>query len=94
MRRSITVRAARKRRRGVIDIRVLFDTRRFPQLIKTTKTGRAYFYPAVVEYGSARRNVPPRPFMRPAWEARKHLVYALVKRLIRLGIEEEARRGA
>ena len=101
LKRSITVRARRKRRKNEISFSTFFNTAKFPQLLNfslgsksdigTRKfSGQRYFYPAALEYGTNRMNA--RPFVRPAWDSKKRVALDTVLTQIRSGIEREAKK--
>lgn len=89
MRRSITVRAATKNRRGTYAVMTTFDTRRFPSLIVKSRAGKRYFYPAAVEYGH--KGAPAHPFIRPAFDAVGRHAERRVLRKMAQGIERVAK---
>jgi HK97 gp10 family phage protein len=85
--KNVRVRAVKKKRRDEIqlEVRVGGDE----ELYKTSaKTGTTVFYPALVEYG--RKNVPPNPFMRRAFEAKGEIARQVTIDEIRAGVESEA----
>ncbi len=104
LKRSVTVRARKKRRRGEFSMNVLLDTRKYPQLVsystgsrsslKTHKlTGKRYFYPAALEYGTTKNpNIKTKGWMRKAWDRKKRTALAMVLRKMRSGIEREAQK--
>jgi len=101
MKKALTVRAARKRKRGVASFNVMFNTTKYPNLItntvraRTGKRGRKlrgskrFFYPAIVEFGYA--GVASDAFMRPAFDSTKHRVLQTIMGSIRRDIEQQAR---
>ncbi len=99
LKRSVSVRAARRRRRGVISMNAIFNMRKYPQLVSFSAgsrtnlssrkfEGKRYFYPAALEYGTSKMKA--RPFVRPAWDSKKNQALAVVLGGIREGIEREA----
>jgi len=77
LRKAITVRSLTKNKRGTFAVMSTFDTRRFPDLVSVSE-GKRYFYPAAVEYGHRASgifkfgpDVPPHPFIKPAFNAAK-----------------------
>jgi len=84
MRKSITVRAQKKKKRGEIGMNVMLDTKRHPGLISESAGGKRYFYPAVVEYGAEGRAA--RPFMRPAAQASKGRAEQAIRERLSEGI--------
>ena len=90
--RSVIVRAAKTKQRGVFGIRVMLDTRKYPNLVKFTKDGTRHFYPAVLEYGS--RFVTGRHFMRRAFESSAGAMKAKIVEITKAGIEAAAKRKA
>lgn len=98
MKRALTVRVARKSRKGTFAVMSVFDTRRFPDLITRSRAGRRYFYPAAVEYGHKasgrfKHAISPRPhpFIRPAFEASKGQAQRATLRSMKKGIIGAAR---
>lgn len=86
---NIAVRAL-KRSRTRIGYRTIIKN---PELFKTkTKAGVEHFYPTVVEYGSAKRNIPPHPFIRPAFERTRSKATAMIREGIIVGINQEVSR--
>lgn len=86
---NIAVRAL-KRSRTRIGYRTIIKN---PELFKTTtKAGVEHFYPTVVEYGSAKRNISPHPFIRPAFEAKRASSLAKIREGIMQGIQQEVSR--
>lgn len=81
MKRAITTRASKgAKRRGVTSVNLVFNTKKFPQLISFAKTKtiekgknkgnpKRYFYPAFIEYGTDK--MVAKPFIRPAFDTRK-----------------------
>lgn len=63
-------------------------------LAKVTKAGKRHFYPAVIEYGATKGNHPPMPFLRPAFDAKKDEVVALVGGAVREVIAEFIKQAA
>ncbi len=88
MKRSISVRARKKRRRGEISMNLIFNVRKFPKLTRGSTKQRRYFYPAAIEYGT--NKMKAKPFVRPAWDSKKRPVLARILNGIRAGIEREA----
>jgi len=89
MRKSIMIRKPRGRDRpGTYSLAVLFDTARYPGLIKYSRAGKRYFYPAAVEYGHG--DVAGHPFVRPAFESREAEARSLILSDIAAGIERVA----
>ena len=89
MKKAMIVRAARKRKRGEASFNVMFDTKKYPELITRTAGGKRFFYPAVVEYGTATR--PAKAFMRRAWDSRKMDALRVIMRAFRGGLDDAAR---
>jgi len=83
-RKSIRVRAMKKQKRGVVGISV--RTSKFDNLF----TGDQY-YAAFVEFGTSRMEA--KPFLEPAFEARKHEASETIKREVAAGIAREAKAG-
>lgn len=102
LKKSIKVRAAKSRRRGVIRLQV--------QTADGDYAGDE-FYASFIEYGFMKQETrrledgslislkrgsgtptyfPPRPFMRPAFESKKHEAARLVETTLRESIEREA----
>lgn len=92
LKRSIIARRAkvRARNRGSVTDLILFNTTKYPELITFGVGGERYFYPYAVEYGHG--TVPPKPYLRPAFETKKRPVTQRVQREIVDGIEGAARR--
>ena len=53
MRRALIVRAARKNKPGTSAYFQLFNTQKYPELVKASRAGKRAFYPSAVEYGHA-----------------------------------------
>lgn len=69
MRSALRATKARKRR-DTWSAAIEYDTKAYPLLIThSKKSGKRYFYPAAIEYGTAR--IKPRSFMKRAFEATK-----------------------
>jgi HK97 gp10 family phage protein len=83
---SVQVRALKAKKRGAIALEVRISGK-VEGLIKTTRKGKRFFTPALVEYGH--KGVAPNPFMRRAFEARGEQVRAFAIKAIRDGIERE-----
>ena len=100
LRRSLTLWAmSRKGRSHELGISVGPSSRKVPQLVSYSKgsssdistrkmTGERYYYPAAVEYGT--RHVAPRPFMRKAFDSRKHAALDVIMTQLRDALEAEA----
>jgi len=88
MKKAITVRASKTKRRGEISFNVIFDTKRYSRLVSHSKAGRRFFYPAAIEYGTSRQAA--KPFMRPAFDAQKAPALRTIMNDIRCGIEQQA----
>ena len=86
MKRSMTVRAAAKRKRGEASFNVMFNTKKYPDLVTTTADGKRYFYPTVVEYGTSTR--PGNGFMRRAWDSQKAAALRVIMGQFRKGITD------
>jgi HK97 gp10 family phage protein len=63
LKKNIKLRAMKRKRNRV---GLLVQVKSDPGLVKTSKDGKRYFYPASVEWGHG--SVPPHPFMRPAYD--------------------------
>ena len=50
-----------------------------------------YYYPSVIEYGSAKRNISPRPYLRPALDQNKNNVRQIYASELKSLITETAR---
>lgn len=50
-----------------------------------------YYYPSVIEYGSAKRNISPRPYLRPALDQNKNNVRKIYASELKSLITETAR---
>lgn len=98
MKSAITVRAL-KRKKGRVGYRVTFNTtakgrgtkairskRERGGFYTTTKAGKTYFYPAIVEYGA--ENQPAQAPMRQAFDAKKGQALDKVISSIREGIRD------
>ena len=80
LRDSIVLRASPRRRAGVIALEIRTGPGQFE--------GETY-YGGMVEYGTSK--MPARPFMRPAYDANKVTAKAAATRMIREGVDREAR---
>lgn len=83
---------ALKRSRTRVGYRVIVkNPDAFKRMVQSgPNKGKVYFYPAVVEYGSAKRGIPAHPFMRPALDENKAHLTTLLEEGLRKGITEEA----
>jgi HK97 gp10 family phage protein len=89
---AVKVRAARKRKRGVIEleVRILAEG----PLKKTSgRTGKTVFYPAIVEYGRRKQGVPPDDFMNRAYLKSGDAARKVTLRELKSGLDR-AIRGA
>ena len=86
MKRALTVRAARKRKRGEASFNVLFNMRKYPELVTKTADDKRFFYPAVVEHGTSTR--PASGFMRRAWDSKKLEALRVIMAQFRKGITD------
>lgn len=86
-RAAIKVRAARKRKRGVIEyeVRILAEG----DLKKKTRGGKSVFYPAVVQYGSEKQNIPPDPFLTRTYVASADAARRVTLRGLKAGVDRE-----
>lgn len=94
LRSNVVVRAGFKSRtrRGAVTIDARIDAN--DETKRTSaKTGKTVFYPAIVEYGVKKRGIRPDDFMLRAFRAFGDAVRKLTIRLIRAGIEREAKAG-
>jgi HK97 gp10 family phage protein len=85
-RRNVKVRAARKKKRGTIEIevRVLAEG----GLKKTSgRTGKTVFYPAIVQYGG--KNIRKNPFMSRAYDRRGDAARLRTIELLKDGVNRE-----
>lgn len=89
MKRALIVRAARRRKRGEASFNVMFDTKKYPDLVTVTSDGKRFFYPAIVEYGTSSR--PAKGFIRAAWDSQKAIALRVIMTQFRKGIEQAAR---
>jgi len=85
--RSFTVRAL-KRSRVRIGYRI--TTKNNSRFVRTTKSGKRYFVPTILEYGSGKQNIAPHPFMRPGVDTAKSRVVAHLAAGFREGLNEWA----
>lgn len=83
MKSKVKVRATKSKRKNNIgaEVRIGSDE----GLVKTSKGGKRAFYPAVVEFGSAR--VPANPFMRRAYESKGEEARQITMMRLLLAIE-------
>ena len=85
-RSQVKIRAVKRKRRDIIELEVRIGGGESGEgLIKTTKSGKRTFYPAVVEYKHD-------PFMRRAFEASGDAARGVTIQLLRDGVEREAER--
>ena len=90
MRKALTVRAGKKRRRGFISFRVIFNTDKYPELFDDTSEGKRYFIPTLLEYGHG--GAKPIPFMRSAFDAKKNQALRVTMTKMRDEMENLAKR--
>lgn len=98
--RALAVRAFRRQRRGQYGVNVIFKDD--PMLIHITKDGTRQYIPAAIEYGhafpgrggkNAPKDVPARPYMRPAFDSKKGEAERAVRRELLAGIERAGNGG-
>ena len=58
----------------------MMDKNKNDKFVKISKNGKRYYYPASIEYGHPR--AAARPFMRPAMDANKRQVKAVIQKQI------------
>lgn len=87
MEESLKLRAAkRSRKSGVVGMSVLTGTRAELGIAPDDR----YYYPSVVEYGSAKRNIPMQPFLRTAKDDAGSEVYRVYRNALMTLIDETA----
>ena len=95
MKKALTVRAARQRKRGEASFNLSFDTKKYPDLVTTSETfqgvgqargSKRFFYPAIVEYGTSTQ--PAKPFMRPVFDSQKAAALRVIMGQFRKGITD------
>ena len=91
MKGAIVTRAAKRQRRGSYSVLTVFDTKRYPSLIRTNKAGQRYFYPAAVECGT--ENQKANPFMRLAVYSAQDRAEREVIQILNDGILQAMRGG-
>jgi HK97 gp10 family phage protein len=84
---NIEIKAFKKRKTGRVGMNVQISGKA-AGLVKHTKAGKRFFYPAVVEYGS--KNHPPNPFGRRTFTGAGPAARDLTMQKILDGIEREA----
>lgn len=94
LRKSIKIRVNRAaRRRNVIQMTIAPGTR---EELGISPSRDVAYYPAVLEYGSAKRNIHPRAYMRSAENMRKDQAQkhaeALIREMIKMDWSKIARR--
>lgn len=87
---NIKIQAVKKRKVGRIAMLVQVSAKA-AGLVKTTKAGKRYFYPAVVEYGD--KNTPANPFARRAYTGAGPSATSLTQQRILDGVNREAVKG-
>lgn len=101
--RAIITRAGKRSRnhQGVTALLQIFNTRKYPQLIATSKAGKRAFKPAALEYGHAApgnaggvKVVAAKSFVRSGFQASKDQAAAKVLADLKTGIEAEWRKPA
>lgn len=99
MKQAIVIRAAKKNRPGIYAILQVFDTRRFPDLVVKSKSGRRAFYPAAVEYGHAApgqaggaKVVAAKSFVLKGFKQSEGSAKNRILRSLKIGIERTWRR--
>lgn len=85
---TIKVRSGR-RRRGRINMIIVTGTRDELGI----DSADPYYYPAVVEYGSEARNIPPTPFMADAADEKGQAAINRASRVMQLEIRREFTKG-
>jgi len=95
LKKSIVTRTAKQnwRSRGTFALLQQLNTARYPKLIKHTKKGIRYFYPAAIEYGRAasgdaggRKVVAAKSFIRQGFNETKDRATAKILTSMRQGI--------
>ena len=80
--KAIKIKAAKRSRKSIgIDVRIGEDTYKGDQ-----------YYASFIEFGAPKRKLPPRPFIKPAYESKKDEVKKLVINNIDRIIQEETRK--
>jgi HK97 gp10 family phage protein len=82
LKQSLTIRAAKSRKRGTIALEVRPNERKFDG---------EFYYPAVVEYG--RSDLEPNPFMAESFKAKADEAKDVALEEIKRGIDEIVRNG-
>jgi HK97 gp10 family phage protein len=89
--RAVVVRAAKKTRRGRIQMQAQYNTEKVKAASRKPSQLNGFFYPAIVEYGSVKQNRKPVAPNRRAGEEKKAVAEAVVVNEIGAGITREAR---
>lgn len=97
---ALAVRAVKRQRSGSYAMTVGYRPN-VGEFIYMTADGVRYYVPAAVEFGHAkpgsggtqRKDVPPRPIIRNAFDARKERAVKEIERRLARGIEQQAARG-
>lgn len=82
--------SSRKRRGTVLNAVAKIGVRRLATAVVSRKKGTSYEYWKGIEFGNSR--IQAEPFLRPAFETKKHQVLKFVVRRLKVGIEKEASR--
>lgn len=88
MRKAIKIRVPKKKKRGAVEMEVRIEATE--QLKKVSgRTGKAVFYPAIVQYGS--KDHPPNAFMTRAYQRSGPYARRVTLQGIKEGLDREAR---
>ncbi len=90
MAKALTSRTARYAiRQGIVSSNIVFNTKKYPELVTHGKKGQRWFYPAFVEYGTDK--MAAQPFVRPAFDSNKEAAANRVIELCWTGVQTEWR---
>ena len=88
LKRAVTVRVKKGRKKGIFGFNVLFNIKKFPQLVYYTKgsaSGKRYFIPAAVEFGHG--NAKKNRFMKRGFLLSGKAVLKKLKEMLMSGLK-------
>lgn len=87
LKKGIQIRSAKRSRKSpIVGVSVITAARQRLNI----EEGDKYYYPTIVEYGAASRNIPARPYLRPAIEENKVAVRSIYQSELKFLISETA----
>ncbi len=87
LRKGILIRSAKRKRKSSIVGASVVTAKRDKLNIDASEP---YYYPTIVEYGAPSRNIPARPYLRPALDQNKEKVKSIYQSELKVLITETA----